>query len=169
MLKMTSVRFSALGLAVLMSLTACSSVSQIAKEHKRNLPMPVEPLQAQTMPTGADAFAPEQGTGLTQQQQVHAKKYMVASANPLATEAGYDILKQGGSAVDAMIAVQSTLSLVEPQSSGLGGGAFVVYWDNKTKTLTTFDGRETAPLKADGKLFLDEQGKPLKFILHQMC
>lgn len=164
MLKMTSVRFSALGLAVLMSLTACSSVSQIAKEHKRNLPMPVEPLQAQTMPTGADAFAPEQGTGLTQQQQVYAKKYMVASANPLATEAGYDILKQGGSAVDAMIAVQSTLSLVEPQSSGLGGGAFVVYWDNKTKTLTTFDGRETAPLKADEKLFLDEQGKPLKFM-----
>lgn len=164
MLKMTSLRFSALGLAVLVGLTACSSVSQIAKEHKRNLPMPVEPLQAQTMPTGADAFAPEQGTGLTQQQQVYAKKYMVASANPLATEAGYDILKQGGSAVDAMIAVQSTLSLVEPQSSGLGGGAFVVYWDNKTKTLTTFDGRETAPLKADEKLFLDEQGKPLKFM-----
>lgn len=164
MLKMTSVRFSALGLAVLVGLTACSSVSQITKEHKRILPAPVERLQAQTIPTGADAFAPEQGTGLTQQQQVYAKKYMVASANPLATEAGYDILKQGGSAVDAMIAVQSTLSLVEPQSSGLGGGAFVVYWDNKTKTLTTFDGRETAPLKADEKLFLDEQGKPLKFM-----
>lgn len=164
MLKMTSLRFSALGLAVLVGLTACSSVSQITKENKRILPAPVERLQAQTMPTGADAFAPEQGTGLTQQQQVYAKKYMVASANPLATEAGYDILKQGGSAVDAMIAVQSTLSLVEPQSSGLGGGAFVVYWDNKTKTLTTFDGRETAPLKADEKLFLDEQGKPLKFM-----
>lgn len=164
MLKMTSLRFSALGLAVLVGLTACSSVSQITKENKRILPAPVERLQAQTIPTGADAFAPEQGTGLTQQQQVYAKKYMVASANPLATEAGYDILKQGGSAVDAMIAVQSTLSLVEPQSSGLGGGAFVVYWDNKTKTLTTFDGRETAPLKADEKLFLDEQGKPLKFM-----
>lgn len=164
MLKMTSLRFSALGLAVLVGLTACSSVSQITKENKRILPAPVERLQAQTIPTGADASAPEQGTGLTQQQQVYAKKYMVASANPLATEAGYDILKQGGSAVDAMIAVQSTLSLVEPQSSGLGGGAFVVYWDNKTKTLTTFDGRETAPLKADEKLFLDEQGKPLKFM-----
>ncbi|MFB2539680.1 MULTISPECIES: gamma-glutamyltransferase [unclassified Acinetobacter] len=113
---------------------------------------------------GADAFAPEQGTGLTEQQQVYAKKYMVASGNPLATQAGYDILKRGGSAIDAMIAVQSTLGLVEPQSSGLGGGAFVVYWDNKNKKLTTFDGRETAPLAADEKLFLDSEGKPLKFM-----
>lgn len=115
-------------------------------------------------PAGADAHAPERATGLTQQKQIHAKKFMVASANPLATQAGYDILSRGGSAIDAMVAVQTTLSLVEPQSSGLGGGAFVVYWDNKAKKLTTFDGRETAPKKASPELFLDEKGEPLEFM-----
>lgn len=117
-----------------------------------------------TTPTGADAYAPERATGLTEQSEIHAKDFMIATANPLATEAGYDILKKGGSAVDAMVAAQTTLSLVEPQSSGLGGGAFVVYWDNKTKTLTTFDGRETAPMSATPELFLDKEGKPLKFM-----
>lgn len=117
-----------------------------------------------TAPTGADAYAPERATGLTEQSEIHAKDFMIATANPLATEAGYDILKKGGSAVDAMVAAQTTLSLVEPQSSGLGGGAFVVYWDNKTKTLTTFDGRETAPMSATPELFLDKEGKPLEFM-----
>lgn len=113
---------------------------------------------------GADAFAPERGTGRTEQKLVHAKRFMAASANPLATEAGYEVLKRGGSAVDAMIAIQTTLSLVEPQSSGLGGGAFVVYWDNTAKKLTTFDARETAPAAATPELFLDAGGKPLKFM-----
>lgn len=63
-----------------------------------------------------------------------------------------------------MVAVQTTLSLVEPQSSGLGGGAFVLYWDNTAKTLTTFDGRETAPMRATPELFLDKDGQPLKFM-----
>lgn len=108
--------------------------------------------------------APEQGTGLTDQKLVRAKEFMAASANPLATEAGYDILKRGGSAIDAMIAMQTTLSLTEPQSSGLGGGAFLVYWDNKEKKLTTFDARETAPESATPELFLDEEGKPLQFM-----
>lgn len=75
---------------------------------------------------GADAHTPEHVTGLTEQKQVIASDFIVASANPLATQAGYDILKQGGSAADAMVAVQTTLSLVEPQSSGLGGGALCV-------------------------------------------
>ncbi|MRN38069.1 gamma-glutamyltransferase [Neisseria sp. N95_16] len=112
----------------------------------------------------ADSHAPEQGTGLTEQKLVHAKEFMAASANPLATEAGYEILKRGGSAIDAMIAMQITLSLTEPQSSGLGGGAFLVYWDNKAKKLTTFDARETAPKSATPQLFLDENGKPLEFM-----
>ena len=112
----------------------------------------------------ADSHAPEQGTGLTEQKLVHAKEFMAASANPLATEAGYEILKRGGSAIDAMIAMQTTLSLTEPQSSGLGGGAFLVYWDNKAKKLTTFDARETAPKSATPELFLDENGKPLAFM-----
>lgn len=108
-------------------------------------------------------IAPEQGYALTKQQLTHANEFMVASANPLATQAGYDILAKGGTAVDAMVAVQTTLSLVEPQSSGLGGGAFVVYWDNQNKRLTTFDGRETAPMAVDENLFMQD-GKPMQFM-----
>lgn len=109
-------------------------------------------------------LAPERGTGLTEQKLVHADHFMAASANPLATQAGYDILKRGGSAIDAMIAMQVMLGLVEPQSSGLGGGAFLVYWDNHAKKLTTFDARETAPKLATPNLFLDKNGEPLKFM-----
>ncbi|WP_373746494.1 gamma-glutamyltransferase [Neisseria dentiae] len=112
----------------------------------------------------AESHAPEQGTGKTAQQLVEAKEFMAASANPLATEAGYEVLKRGGSAIDAMIAMQTTLSLTEPQSSGLGGGAFLVYWDNQAKKLTTFDARETAPQAVTPQLFLDENGKPLEFM-----
>lgn len=118
----------------------------------------------QAVQTAVENHAPEQGTGITEQKLVRAKEFMAASANPFATEAGYEILKRGGSAIDAMIAMQTTLSLTEPQSSGLGGGAFLVYWDNKKKKLTTFDARETAPKAAKPELFLDENGKPLEFI-----
>ena len=85
---------------------------------------PVQKLQVALPAVSVDNHAPEQGTGLTEQKLIRAKHYMAASANPLATEAGYEILKRGGSAIDAMIAMQTTLGLVEPQSSGLGGGAF---------------------------------------------
>ncbi|MCP1773011.1 gamma-glutamyltranspeptidase/glutathione hydrolase [Neisseria perflava] len=112
----------------------------------------------------ADNHAPERGTGLTEQKLVRAKQFMAASANPLATEAGYAVLKRGGSAVDAMITMQTVLGLTEPQSSGLGGGAFVVYWDNQAKKLTTFDARETAPQAVTPQWFLDENGKPLGFM-----
>lgn len=116
------------------------------------------------VPLGADANAPEKGTTLTEQNLTTAKHFMAASANPLATKAGYEILQKGGSAIDAMIAIQATLGLVEPQSSGLGGGAFLVYWDNKKHQLTTFDARETAPKSVTPELFLDTQGKPLEFM-----
>lgn len=112
----------------------------------------------------ADTVAPEYGTGLTEQKLTHAQHFMAASANPLATEAGYEILKRGGSAIDAMIAIQTTLGLVEPQSSGLGGGAYLIYWDNQAKKLITFDARETAPKSATPELFLDKDGKPLEFM-----
>lgn len=86
---------------------------------------------------------------------------MVAAANPLATEAGLKILREGGSAVDAAIAVQATLGLVEPQSSGLGGGAFMVLYDPKTAKVWAYDGREEAPAGATATMFLDaETGKP---------
>ena len=88
--------------------------------------------------------------------------FAVAAANPLATDAGYQILLAGGSAIDAAIAVQMVLTLVEPQSSGIGGGAFILHHDGKK--VEAYDGRETAPLAATDKLFLDALGKPLPFI-----
>jgi gamma-glutamyltranspeptidase/glutathione hydrolase len=88
---------------------------------------------------------------------------MIAAANPHAVEAGAAILRQGGTAADAMVAVQTVLGLVEPQSSGLGGGAFLVWYDAKSGAVTTLDARETAPLAATPRLFQDENGEPLKF------
>jgi len=94
---------------------------------------------------------------------VRSENWMVAIAHPLAAEAGAGVLRRGGSAIDAMVAVQLVLGLVEPQSSGLGGGAFLLYWDNEAKRLTSLDGRETAPSAATPELFLDDAGEPLKF------
>lgn len=111
----------------------------------------------------ADSVAPELSSGSEQKTLVKSPHWMVTAANPLASQAGAEILRQGGNAIDAMVTVQLMLDLVEPQSSGIGGGAFLVYWDQKKKALTTFDGRETAPLDATPGLFLDEQGKPLEF------
>ena len=88
------------------------------------------------------------------------KKFLVSAANPYAVEAGYQILNQGGSAVDAVIATQLVLGLVEPQSSGIGGGAFLLNWDNSKKELSTYDGRETSPMRSNGDLFMDKNGKP---------
>ncbi len=110
-----------------------------------------------------DAIAPEVASGFTEKTSVSADNFMVAAANPLAVKAGYEVLKAGGTAIDAMVAVQAMLGLVEPQSSGLGGGAFLIYYDAESKKLTTFDGRETAPMAATPELFQDENGKPLKF------
>ncbi|MGI5309562.1 gamma-glutamyltransferase [Rheinheimera sp. WS51] len=96
---------------------------------------------------------PEAATGLYQQQLVSAEQYMVSAAHPLAVQAGKNILAKGGSAVDAAIATQLMLGLVEPQSSGLGGGAFMLHWQADNQQLTTFDGREKAPAAATEKLF----------------
>jgi gamma-glutamyltranspeptidase / glutathione hydrolase len=92
-----------------------------------------------------------------------AKRYLVAAANPLAAEAGAAVLKRGGSAVDAAIAVQMVLGLVEPESSGIGGGAFLLHWSEREKKLRTYDGRETAPASARPDRFMRE-GKPLPFL-----
>lgn len=92
------------------------------------------------------------------------KQAMVAAANPYAVEAGLEILRKGGSAVDAAIAVQTVLGLVEPQSSGIAGGAFMVLYDNKTGEVWAYDGRETAPSGVTPDLFLDENGEPMSRI-----
>ena len=106
--------------------------------------------------------APEAATGWYGQGVVTAKHHMLVTANPYATEAGLEVLRQGGSAADAAVAVQLVLNLVEPQSSGLGGGAFLLYWDAARQRLEALDGRETAPAAADPGQFLDA-GRPRPF------
>jgi len=91
------------------------------------------------------------------------RRDMIAAANPLAAEAGRAMLRRGGSAVDAAIAAQLVLNLVEPESSGIGGGAILVLWSAKEQRVTSFDGRETAPQAAKPDRFLDAQGKPLNY------
>ena len=129
--------------------------------------------------TATDTVAPEAGTSTSvvatspevaaaleakaAGKPVESENWMVAAANPLAVSAGARVLREGGTAADAMVAVQAVLGLVEPQSSGLGGGAFLVWYDGASGALTTLDGRETAPLAATPKLFLDEAGQPLEF------
>ena len=87
---------------------------------------------------------------------------MVAAANPLAVQAGYEAIKAGGNALDAAFATQLVLNLVEPQSSGIGGGAFILYWDNEAQKLYAYDGRETAPATATEDRFLTEDGKAMR-------
>ena len=92
-----------------------------------------------------------------------AGQIFVVASNPLAVEAGMAVLRRGGSAVDGAIAVQAMLSLVEPQSSGMGGGAFMTFFDGASGKVVVYDGRETAPAGADSGLFLGADGKPLPF------
>ncbi|WP_445398147.1 gamma-glutamyltransferase [Zobellella sp. An-6] len=111
--------------------------------------------------TFADTPAPETATGWRTTPLVRAERALVVTAHPDASRAARDMLRRGGTAVDAMVAAQAVLTLVEPQSSGLGGGAFLVYWQQDPGRLTTLDGRETAPFAAPADLFLDEEGRPL--------
>lgn len=136
-----------LGLLILATslwLTACSPATEV-----------------QTPVAAAD---PEAATGRMSNEVSYAQNYMVAAANPYATEAGLDILRNGGSAIDAAVAVQAMLTLVEPQSSGIGGGAFLLYWDNEAQRLYTLDARETAPMAATPELFLDADGNPPTYL-----
>ncbi len=105
---------------------------------------------------------PEGSSGYTEKPGWATSKFAVAAANPLATDAGYQVLKAGGSAVDAAIAVQMVLTLVEPQSSGIGGGAFMLHFNGRETQ--AFDGRETAPAAATEALFIGADGKPMATI-----
>lgn len=104
---------------------------------------------------------PEGQSGYTEKPGWQSSRFAVAAANPLATDAGYQVIKAGGSALDAAVAVQMVLTLVEPQSSGLGGGAFLLHFDGRS--VQAYDGRETAPAAADEQLFLKPDGQPMAF------
>ncbi|WP_093529260.1 gamma-glutamyltransferase [Pseudomonas sp. NFPP24] len=113
-------------------------------------------------PVNQQPPAPELGSGYrTDLTTQHAERHMAAAANPLAAEAGREMLRMGGSAIDAAIAMQAVLTLVEPQSSGIGGGAFIMVWDGKN--VHAYDGRETAPAGATERLFLRGDGTPMAF------
>lgn len=107
---------------------------------------------------------PEAATGLSKAgKTATATRHMIAAANPHAARAGLAMLRRGGAAIDAAIAAQMVLNLVEPQSSGIGGGLFALYWDAGKGRLTSFDGRETAPMAATPERFLKSGGEPMKF------
>ena len=114
-----------------------------------------EGVQAEAAPVSAEAPAAAQASV--------ARGPFVSAANPLAVEAGMKVLARGGSAVDAAVAIQAVLGLTEPQSSGLGGGAFMMFYEAESGAITVYDGRETAPASATPELFY-ENGKPLAFV-----
>ena len=106
---------------------------------------------------------PERGYSKQFKGAVTADKFMVSTANPIATNAGYKVLLNGGSAIDAVVAIQMVLNVVEPQSSGIGGGAFILYWDAKKRQLYSFDGRETAPTSLNSNYFITRDGRKKSF------
>ena len=122
---------------------------------------PAALLAACAAPPPASAPLPEAASGLQPKALQSASRFMVSAAHPLAVQAGLQMLQQGGSAVDAAVAVQMMLTLVEPQASGIGGGAFALHWDGVR--VQAFDGRETAPAAADESLFLRTDGQPRAF------
>ncbi|MEO5606175.1 MAG: gamma-glutamyltransferase, partial [Polaromonas sp.] len=134
-------------------LAACANTPPTSPPPQAARPAPPGPGAAIQQPESATGYTPKPGWATT--------KFAVAAANPLATEAGYQVLKAGGSAIDAAIAVQMVLTLVEPQSSGIGGGAFLLH--AKGNKVEAFDGRETAPASANENLFMGADGKPMAF------
>ncbi|HKL16414.1 MAG TPA: gamma-glutamyltransferase, partial [Balneolaceae bacterium] len=120
-----------------------------------------EPNDSQTEVNYTIPAQPELSTGYTEKPGWQTSEFAVAAANPLATDAGYQIIKAGGSAVDAAVAVQMVLTLVEPQSSGIGGGAFVLTYDDNQRF--AYNGRERAPEGADEDMFYSESGELLSF------
>lgn len=146
-----------LSLAALLA-GACSDSSEPTTGDSGSTSPPVSDPPTTTVPSTTTA-SPEIGVD----PEPAAGNYAVASANPHATDAGMDVLANGGSAVDAAIAVQAVLGLVEPQSSGIGGGAFMLHYHAETGAITAYDGREEAPAGASPAMFLDGTGAPLGF------
>ncbi|MEO8739567.1 MAG: gamma-glutamyltransferase [Casimicrobiaceae bacterium] len=107
--------------------------------------------------------APEGASGWTAKHPVESRRDMVVAANPLAVDAGLHVLEQGGNAIDAAVTIQLVLNVVEPQSSGIGGGAFMLFHNGRSGVLTAYDGRETAPAAARPDRFLDASGNPMDF------
>jgi gamma-glutamyltranspeptidase/glutathione hydrolase len=144
-------------------LVALSWVGALAPAAAQSPPLVSAPSRTAPAAQGSPAAQPEAATGFTARTEVRARRDMVATANPHATRAGLGMLERGGTALDAAIAAQMVLGLVEPQSSGIGGGAFLLHHDARTRRVHAWDGRETAPAAADERLFLGSDGRPMPF------
>lgn len=148
---------------LLLALLLAPAVSPVLARQSIDMPLvPGLTVPEEGAPSSVDLIDPERATGRGSHVLVQGERWMVSAANPLASQAGAGILEKGGSAVDAAIAMQWVLNLVEPQSSGLGGGGFALVYDAANNELTTWDGRETAPAAADAQRFM-EDGQPLSF------
>jgi gamma-glutamyltranspeptidase/glutathione hydrolase len=110
-----------------------------------------------------EGIQPEVTTSFVERKAVYGKRLMAVTPHPLATKTAYDILRRGGTAVDAAIAAQVMLTLVEPAASGIGGGGFMLVYDNKTGRVLSYDGRETAPASARASMFQKANGAPMDF------
>jgi len=139
-------------------ITIMLAVSLSACAPRKKAPEPAADINPKAAPEAAVIISPK-----VKRDPVEAEKWMIAVANPLAAEAGRQILRSGGSAVDAAIAAQMVLNLVEPQSSGIGGGAFMMHLKAETGEIVAYDGREKAPKTARPEMFLGEDGQPKKF------
>ncbi|MEN9760238.1 MAG: hypothetical protein RI906_64 [Pseudomonadota bacterium] len=131
---------------------ACALLLALASPHAPSQAQPAQPVAQ-----------PEAASGWTPKTVVRARQQMAVTAHPLATEAADQMLRAGGSAVDAAIAAQLVLGLVEPQSSGIGGGGFMLVYDARSRSVSALDGRETAPADSDETLLADRDGRPLAF------
>src|ERR1035437_1614134 len=121
-------------------------------------------LAGPAIPDAGAQRAPEPASGFSPKHAIGAKRFILAAAHPLAVEAGYGVLQRGGTAIDAAVAVQMVLNLVEPQSSGIGGGAFILPYSAAEAKLTAYDGRETAPAAARADRFIGADGQPQKLL-----
>lgn len=142
------------------------SITVLVSAHAQQISDEVLPEAETALAIKFEALSPDVADSLAAKargEPILAKNWMVAAANPHAATAGARVLKDGGTAADAMVAVQAVLGLVEPQSSGIGGGAFLVWFDATTGKLTTLDGRETAPMAATPQLFQNTNGERLRF------
>jgi gamma-glutamyltranspeptidase/glutathione hydrolase len=141
---------------------ATQAVAQPASPSPQSAAPAEQPAPSPSASAPQSALSPQPALSPPPHRHPHGESW-VAAADPLAVQAGLEILRKGGSAVDAAVAVQATLGLVEPQSSGIGGGAFLMYYDAATGSVSALDGRERAPAGASPTMFLDEHGKPLSY------
>ena len=141
-----------------------AALALLASAAAGNAPESEPEAQAPATPVAPPAAAPPPRVSLFHRRPHGTQPAWVAAANPLAVDAGLEILGKGGNAIDAAVAVQAMLGLVEPQSSGIAGGAFLLYYDAHTHKVSAVDGRERAPAGAQPDMFLDEHGKPLPFV-----